>query len=171
MLAPVLLLALLQSSCHLIFPFEGNAPGDAATTDSGFVCTCAIADGTGDGKVDVVDQGYLAGCRVTPDTDSCTRYDYNGDGVVDDVDLDCLKLFFGRTCSVDAGTDLGVFCTCAAADLTNDGMVKLSDFSAARRCLGKPPTGACMAVDLNSDGVIDQKDTACVQAWVGKDCS
>jgi hypothetical protein len=117
--ARLLLFALLLGGCHAIFPFDVPLPPDAApadaradppgdaplsdfTGDLGFVCSCGLADGSGDGKVDLEDHAALWACMDKPISATCKAYDYNNDGKVDLADLICLKQYYGLTCGLDA---------------------------------------------------------------------
>ena len=88
----------------------------------------------------------------TPDLDARTAPDL--DSGADSSDLFVLP---------DAGLlgDLGFSCTCAGADLNNDGKVDLDDWQIFTDCYGKGPEGQCATSDFSGDGVIGLNDFGC----------
>jgi len=73
------------------------------------------------------------------------KFDLNGDGIVDQKDLDIITQMWK-----------GEIPSTAQADFNNDGEVTVSDVASLSNYIHYPPYEA--KYDLNNDGVIDQSD-------------
>lgn len=66
------------------------------TTSSGRICL--RSDIISNCKIDLYDLTRVAACQGKTDA-SCTKADVNGDGVINQTDIDCVNSFYGETCT------------------------------------------------------------------------
>jgi hypothetical protein len=138
--------ALVFGGCHLIFPFQVEAP----LPDADLPADAAVDVGPADTIADQLQQ------------------EAGVDGPAQDLpkkDLPALDL------PADLGSDqLAPPCPCSAADLNKSGTVDNADLAIFSPCYSQPPTGSCKVADTDSDGSIDGSDLKCLAAWMNKTC-
>jgi uncharacterized protein (DUF2141 family) len=128
-----------------------SAALDAATQSSG--SGTSVATGT---LLSATSYAMVTNVTATKLPTPYSQGDINGDGTIDESDLDLLQANFGRTTNLvkDAqGRIIG--------DLNGDGVVNISDFNILASNYGKTfPTAASNYAqgDLNGDGTVDKND-------------
>jgi serine/threonine protein kinase len=127
---------------------------------------CFSADADRGGSVDETDLAFVSERLGTRQGDAGfeSDYDVNGDGVVDDADVEVVLVHLGQTCLEELCTQL---------DLTQDGRVDAADLDVVRGALGAV-SGTDRyneAADFNADGLIDAADIERVTENLDRDCS
>src|SRR5262245_27252591 len=126
-----------------------------------------------------------ANAQYGPPGPCCCPGDFDGNGVVDGVDVAILTAIFGPcppgvACPADLngdqvidGADLAILNTllgpCCAGDLDNNGVVDPNDATIFQTCWAGQscPPDVCCAFDFNRDGLIDNADIAIVTTNFG----
>jgi len=122
---------------------------------------------------------------VTPHEDILAAADFNQDGTVDPVDLDCLKRFYAinfdtgevaRTTGQIPLACLAIFnlqCTGTKGDMNADGEVTEIDYVIvqfiANGQLTAYPDEILSCADVNSDDIVDEDDVLCMRSFLTGD--
>jgi hypothetical protein len=157
--APSAILAVESSATVSVrvaaYDSAGRLGPSSAASDPLRLCP---GDFDGDGTVGITDWSDATSCLGQVAVGDCAAADIDLDGVVGISDLKALNI----------GADACPPKLCLG-DFDGDGLIGLTDWTAARSCLGAPAQGACAPGDYNGDGVVSLFEVNTVAKSIGTD--
>lgn len=173
---------------------ESNIMSDASCSpqmDGGFCFDIDIdselpGDMAKDGKLDVNDGNVMediitaASAGVTPPQELLDIADFNMDGAINSVDLECIERFYpvdfttGEVLSISSTIPdycmriFGMECSTGKGDLNADGQVTLQDLIIMKLMVYEylnTPSSIIPCADINSNGDVGDYDLECLQAY------